>query len=704
MSTTTPNLNLTLPSVGDGIANGQPWGNTLNGNFTIIDGIASTDTDKGDSLVAVKSSLTGGVARDQHKKNMDLPTTKDLGLIPDMTVDSSGYWVTAGATDNSLAATALFKNHQLKKHHWTEGSYYNLSGITYNYDEVAGLYGITNRIEIVGDGKTNTHIVAGGPGASFTASAYGTKLTLLSSATGNFAIGQILAAVNVDFGTTIMSLDSGTLGLIGSTYTLSVPASVNIATESMTTQVHGLGFTGSGYQTKSTFSGSVTGSTLTLSSTAVGTFALGDPIFCAYVPTGTTVASKTSGTLGQTGSVYALSAPASSPTGTVAMRTADRAGAGVVGLNKISNLSIDNASGDHLTNVGLMLNCQSNAEIEDVMITGFGTGVTYNGASGGLFRNVAINYSTNGITGASVPLVSDNNLLLFDRVFFGNCTNYGLDMTLGTNTMFLNCDWEGCGCLGGVPTYTAGTGNSGACRLTISNTSGMNGPVFENCYIEANNGTADIEIINLNYSPITITFRNCNFMRLSSAKYTTNCIKVTSPNARCTVLLENCSFACANSFSTDFAGSGMWTKNPISHDANTDVIRIGGHTNNINMYGHTPMWTGTPGSFLPVRGGLVNADGTYGTAGPCDGTWTSQKITTTHAAGHYRITSTSSKGFTDDPAGAGYLPWAIGNDGTNAKIVLNTCNATQTTFDVFTGTGVGNWSDCAFSWFLIKIV
>ena len=39
MSTTTPNLGLTLPAIGDGITNGQPWGTSLNANFTTLDGL-----------------------------------------------------------------------------------------------------------------------------------------------------------------------------------------------------------------------------------------------------------------------------------------------------------------------------------------------------------------------------------------------------------------------------------------------------------------------------------------------------------------------------------------------------------------------------------------------------------------------------------------------------------------------------------------
>jgi hypothetical protein len=693
MSTKTTHYNFYLPSGDDGRANNQPWGNQVNQNFIDIDNLLYSNN-------SYTAAYTGSVARTFNSKFTDNVTVKDLGLVGDMPVDpNTGLWVVTGATDNSATAYAMFTNHQVKKHRWLEGSYYCASGVTYNYDEVTGIYGITKRAEIKGEGKTNTHIVAGGPGATFTATASGTKLTLTSDASGVFAVGQIVTGLNIDNGTTIVSIDSGLLGKNGSTYTLSIPASINISSEAMATQVHGLGLTGTGYQKVTNFSGSVTGSTLTLMSDAVGAFALGDNLFGPFIPYGTTVVSKTSGTLGANGSVYALSASTYSTTGTAPMRTANRSNGSIVSLGRISDLALDNASGDHLTNTGLMLNNMSNIEVEDLMITGFGTGITYNGASGALFRNIHVNYATNGFLGISTQNISDNNLLLFDRVFFGNCTNYGIDMTVGTNAMFLNCDWEGCGAFNGVSTFAAGTGNSGAARITVANVSGMNGPVFENCYIEANNGAADIEIINLNASPITVTFRNCNFMRLSSTRYTTNCIKVSSPNGRCTVLLENCSFASAGTFESGFAGSSMWTKNPILHDANTDVIRMGCATNNVNMYGHTPTWTGTPGSFLPVRGGWVNSDGTYN-SGMCDGTWTSTKIGT----GHYRITSTSTLGFTEDPTGIGYLPWAMGTDATNSSAVQNCSGATRTYFDVYTGTSPSARVDCPFSWFLIKIV
>ena len=83
--TTTPNLGLTLPAMGDGIPNGKPWGTSLNGNFTILDGatmradLASTASAAvGDALVGVKFPGTGGAARTGHEKNQDVITNADF--------------------------------------------------------------------------------------------------------------------------------------------------------------------------------------------------------------------------------------------------------------------------------------------------------------------------------------------------------------------------------------------------------------------------------------------------------------------------------------------------------------------------------------------------------------------------------------------------------------------------------------------------
>jgi hypothetical protein len=67
-------------------------------------------------------------------------------------------------------------------------------------------------------------------GSQFTATISGTTMTLTVAAVGTFAVGQRIAGTGVTAGTVINSLASGTLGAVGSTYTLSISQTVATAT------------------------------------------------------------------------------------------------------------------------------------------------------------------------------------------------------------------------------------------------------------------------------------------------------------------------------------------------------------------------------------------------------------------------------------------------------------------------------------------
>ena len=142
-----------------------------------------------------------------------------------------------------------------------------------------------------------------GGGSSGGSASFATSVMTLTVAptSGAIAIGQVVAAQGVTFGTTIQSLASGTMNAAGSTYNLSTTPGT-IGAETITTVA--------GTAPQGTSGGSASFATnvmtITVAPTA-GTLALGQQVIAAGVAYGTTLLTLASGTLGAIGSTYTLS-------------------------------------------------------------------------------------------------------------------------------------------------------------------------------------------------------------------------------------------------------------------------------------------------------------------------------------------------------------------------------------------------------------
>ena len=119
--------------------------------------------------------------------------------------------------------------------------------------------------------------------SSFIGSITGTTLTVTSISSGSIAVGQPIFGIGITAGTIITNLDSGTSGGLG-TYVVS--ASQTVSSTSMIS-----------ISTPSNiFIGSMSAGTLTVTSVQSGTLAIGQSIFGANVPIGTTITGFGSGT------------------------------------------------------------------------------------------------------------------------------------------------------------------------------------------------------------------------------------------------------------------------------------------------------------------------------------------------------------------------------------------------------------------------
>ena len=185
------------------------------------------------------------------------------------------------------------------------------------------------------------------PMAEFNGTISGTTLTLTTPASGTMAVGgagvgQLLTVNGVAQGCYLSALASGSLGAVGSTYTLNIaPSGGNVSSQTAMSsqlatcvqtlavnfpqtvlnfisnrnvyqniQAQAIQIGSGGGAASATFNGTIAGSALTLTSVATGTFSLGQQLMVNNLPTGMFIASLTSGSLGANGSVYALSGPA----------------------------------------------------------------------------------------------------------------------------------------------------------------------------------------------------------------------------------------------------------------------------------------------------------------------------------------------------------------------------------------------------------
>lgn len=101
---------------------------------------STSDVEKGDALIGVKSTLTGATARTQHAKNADTVSVKDFGAVGD------------GVADDTAALQAAVNS--LKPIHIPSG--------TYKFSALTGL--AQQGLTIFGDGSANTVLKHAGSG------------------------------------------------------------------------------------------------------------------------------------------------------------------------------------------------------------------------------------------------------------------------------------------------------------------------------------------------------------------------------------------------------------------------------------------------------------------------------------------------------------------------------------------------------------
>lgn len=249
----------------------------------LVNGIGHNDA--ANTYTNLKAYVIGYSSRRKAKLR---GTTKEViacTLTPTTTVGTSGNWSSPVLSD------------QVQSGAWVVPG--GMMNISFNPDVRLGAMGNTGYIDIedavarlnsrnLKDGNWPTDGVAD---AEITATFSGTVMTVSAVAQGTLAVGQIVGGPGVPAGLTISSLGTGS----GGTGTYNMSASVNIATPATCHAFRN--FVGSAALTAQV-TGSITGTTLTVTAVASGALAVGQYISGPLIEPGTYITALGTGTGG----------------------------------------------------------------------------------------------------------------------------------------------------------------------------------------------------------------------------------------------------------------------------------------------------------------------------------------------------------------------------------------------------------------------
>lgn len=180
-----------------------------------------------------------------------------------------------------------------------------------------------------------------------------------------------------------------------------------------------------------------------------------------------------------------------------------------VGQGIFSGMRFENfcVYGTSNTGRGLVLNNAINVAVRNVRVRRNRVGMALKGILVSDFHDSAFDYNETGMymtTGLNSPMNANN----FNGIKFGSNYRYAVLGDAGTRVSFTGCDFEN---NGWDVNDTGGTDLTGNVSLNIVEPLATIN--FNDCYFEANEGWADIEINNATPSPVIINLNNCVFGR-----------------------------------------------------------------------------------------------------------------------------------------------------------------------------------------------
>lgn len=210
-------------------------------------------------------------------------------------------------------------------------------------------------------------------------------------------------------------------------------------------------------------------------------------------------------------------------------------GQGVHSGMKLSNFTV---YGTGNSGVGLRLSNAAFLKVEDVYLVRNNSGITLTGILTSELNRINSQYNNYGmyINGAAN---STANALKINGIFSGN-SKFGIEGDIGTRINLNNCNFEGNG-------TQADSGTGGIYLRANEPMSVIN---ISDCYFEANQGIADIQINNMTSSPLIVNVNSCTFIRgNSSGGYCTYVIRLLSSGGGRVILnLNGCHFFTQTAF------------------------------------------------------------------------------------------------------------------------------------------------------------
>ncbi len=209
----------------------------------------------------------------------------------------------------------------------------------------------------------------------------------------------------------------------------------------------------------------------------------------------------------------------------------------------IKDFSLSNVSGSGATFNGLRLYSIAGTKVENIGFYGLHIGLELTSVLTSQFQNLYYYYCNAGVVLTSGGF-SQANALNWTSCHWGFCSEVAMGGGLVTQMNFTSCTIEGCG--------TQADSGTGGINLAFTGTQGEVGASFDGCYFEGNAGGWDVRIENTGTNPLTHTFKNCNFQRISAANFVTNNVMAYCSGGGHNILVFiGCSFTGYNDYAPD---------------------------------------------------------------------------------------------------------------------------------------------------------
>lgn len=274
-------------------------------------------------------------------------------------------------------------------------------------------------------------------------------------------------------------------------------------------------------------------------------------------------------------------------------------GQGVFSSMKFSDFCV---FGTNNTGVALRLKSAVGVLAENIQFRRNNYGLFLSGILTSTFNGVYADYNNTGMYVETATNSQINNVN-YNGCRFNSNNQHGVIGVFGTRVAFKGCSWES---NGWGTNDVGGDSNTGAAYISVSVPFAT--VDFDSCYFEANEGLADITIVNTTPSPIIVNMRSTVFTRGNvRGRGSLNILNFLSPGGGPILLnLYGCTFV--DNTGTGFVSTPSWVGKPFLKQSGIDTCMFGSAamlpTETMASSGSTPVCISSTGAILAGPGYL----------------------------------------------------------------------------------------------------